>query len=102
MAQGQSGQYEVQPGDTLYSIAVAAGVPVDALATLNGLDDPDTLYAGQILKLGDAAPPAAAPAPPALPTPTASPSITYTVQRGDTLYSIARRNGLALDALLRA
>ena len=101
-AQNQSGQYEVQPGDTLYSIAVAAGMSVDALVALNGLDDPDVLYAGQVLKLGDAAPLSPPTTIPIIAAATPAPSISYTVQPGDTLYSIGRRNGVAVDALLKA
>lgn len=43
--------YEVQRGDTLTEIAVAFGLPVQAIMELNGLTDPNALQAGQILTL---------------------------------------------------
>jgi len=43
--------YEVQPGDTLISIAHRTGVPVAELEALNPEVDPLTLNAGETLKL---------------------------------------------------
>jgi LysM repeat protein len=43
--------YEVQRGDTLTEIAVAFGLPVQAIMELNGLTDPNDLQAGQMLTL---------------------------------------------------
>ena len=41
--------YVVQPGDTLYSIATYYGTTVSALSALNGISNPDVIYAGQVL-----------------------------------------------------
>ncbi|MDW7982486.1 MAG: LysM domain-containing protein [Thermomicrobium sp.] len=41
--------YVVQPGDTLYSIAVRFGVSLQALIDANGIEDPNQLQAGQVL-----------------------------------------------------
>ncbi|MEW6716877.1 MAG: LysM peptidoglycan-binding domain-containing protein [Chloroflexota bacterium] len=41
--------YQVNSGDTLGSIALEFGVSVEELMTLNGLTDPHTLSAGQVL-----------------------------------------------------
>jgi LysM repeat protein len=41
--------YVVEYGDTLSAIADAYGVTVEQLAWLNGIDDPDLIYAGQFL-----------------------------------------------------
>ncbi len=41
--------YVVQPGDTLYSIAVRFGVSLEALIQANGIEDPNQLQAGQVL-----------------------------------------------------
>ena len=43
--------YEVQPGDSLSTIAEATGVPLDVLSQLNPDLDPQTLAPGQRLKL---------------------------------------------------
>jgi len=47
------GVYVVKPGDTLYGIARATGVSIDALVSWNKVDNPAQLRAGQVLKLGD-------------------------------------------------
>jgi lipoprotein NlpD len=68
--------YRVKSGDTLHSIAFAAGTDWQTVAARNGIAPPYTIYPGQELKLGvPAAPVAAVPAPqsapriPALPAP---------------------------------
>ncbi|EYB67158.1 NLP/P60 family protein [Deinococcus phoenicis] len=76
-----SGSVTVQPGDTAYSLARAAGLSVEALLALNGLSSPD-LKVGQVLRVREVPP--------------------YVVQRGDTLYSLARRFGVSVDGLLAA
>jgi lipoprotein NlpD len=42
-------RYAVQPGDTLYSIAFRYGIDVNALAARNQIDEPFTIYPGQLL-----------------------------------------------------
>ena len=54
-AQQRPAVYVVQPGDTLYRIASAHGMTVDALKRLNGLDD-DLIAVGQRLRLTNAIP----------------------------------------------
>ncbi len=48
---GRDGTYVVQPGDTLYSIAVRFGTTVHALVVANNLPSPDVIYVGQTLNV---------------------------------------------------
>ena len=43
--------YKIQPGDTLSGIAAKFGTTVEELCKLNDIEDPDIIYAGQILIL---------------------------------------------------
>lgn len=81
---GPGGSYTVRRGDTLRGIARQLGTDVGTLATLNGIRDPNRIYAGQVLQTpaGDAR--------------------TYTVVRGDTLGAIARRHDVSLVSLIAA
>jgi LysM repeat protein len=47
----EGGGYVVQPGDTLSDIAARAGVSVESLAALNGLDPEALLLAGTVVRL---------------------------------------------------
>jgi LysM repeat protein len=47
-----TGTYTVRPGDTLYRIAQQFSTTVAQLAYLNGITNPSTIYAGQVLHLG--------------------------------------------------
>ncbi len=85
--------YTVQPGDTFIRIARRFGYTLDALLTINPGVDPENLRVGQQICLP--------PSPGAGPFPCFGGSI-YRIQPGDTLYSIARRFGVTLEALLSA
>ena len=52
--------YTVQPGDTLGAISAKLDIPIENLMAANGLSNPDTLSAGQVLTL----PSSDAPLPP--------------------------------------
>lgn len=43
--------YVVRPGDTLWSISRKTGVALEELIGINGIKDPDLIYAGEHLKL---------------------------------------------------
>ncbi|EGP4729613.1 LysM peptidoglycan-binding domain-containing protein [Enterococcus faecium] len=73
----------VQYGETLSSIAAKYGTTYKALASLNGLSNPNMIYAGQVLKVRG----------------TANVTRTYTVRSGDNLSSIASRLGTTYQAL---
>ncbi len=82
----------LQKGETLYSLSRQYGVPVKELLRANGIADPSALSVGTKLNIpGVKAPGAQGPAAMA----------TYTVKSGDTYYSIARKNGLSVDELLK-
>jgi len=66
--------YEVQAGDTVYSIAPRFGTTVEAIVAANNLADPSQIYAGQILII------------PTGPGPTSTPMSGYAlvVRKADT------------------
>lgn len=81
--QNSADTYRVVKGDTLYSIAFRYGLDYRSLAKDNGIEPPYNIAVGQVIQLNmqkSAAP-------------------TYTVQKGDTLYSIAKKNGQSVDFL---
>jgi LysM repeat protein len=107
-----AGTYIVRPGDNLFRIALNRGTTVTALMAANGLTS-IRIYPGQVLIIpgaGSTAPVAASPSPtapaPSNPTASSAPPApaggTYVVQRGDTLFNIARRFNLSVSALMAA
>ncbi len=87
------GSYTVRPGETLWSIARRMGVPVRALAELNGLDNASRIRAGMVLRV-----------PGNTPQPQDKPGqrkILYEVRTGDTVTSIAQNFNLRPADVLR-
>lgn len=76
--------YKVVQGDTLYSIAFRYGLDYHTLAKINDIEPPYKLSVGQVLRLN---------------LKEAQEVPSYVVQQGDTLYSIARKNGQSVDFL---
>lgn len=74
--------YTVKSGDSLYEIANRYRIPIEILASVNGIEDPAFLSVGQSLII-------------------AKPTTVHTVSQGETLYSIARKYGITVDALYR-
>lgn len=70
----------VQPGDTLYSIALDYDVPMSQIVLDNGLEAPERLVTGQALVIR-------------------FPETTHTVLAGENLTSIAREYGVSLRTL---
>lgn len=84
---GQGCTHVVKPGETLYGIAYQYGTTVYAIASANGITNPNFIAAGQTLVIpgcdGSGGPD---------PVPDGK-CFSYTVQAGDTLSSIAYANG---------
>jgi LysM repeat protein len=93
-APAPAGAYIVQPGDTLFRLALRYGTTVAALQAANGLGSSTRLYAGQSLVIPGVAPAPTRPAP--TPLPGAS---RHLVQPGETLFRLARRYGTTVAAL---
>jgi soluble lytic murein transglycosylase-like protein len=92
------GGYTVRPGDTLSGLAAGAGVSVNDIAAMNGLDPDGILPAGSVLKLPSGAPaPARAsqPAPAATVVPTAAPEPTPSRVGAGDVQSVAAAHGVS-------
>jgi len=85
---GQERVHTVQRGETLYSIARALGMNAEDLMRFNGITDPTKLQAGQRLRIPDSS--------------VSAGYIEYRAVWGDTLYSIARRFSVTLEAIHEA
>ncbi len=75
--------YVVEPGDTLEKIAKKFGTDVNTIARYNGIADVNNIKVGQILRIA----------------PKSVEKAEYTVQKGDTLYNIAKMWGTTVDKL---
>jgi LysM repeat protein len=78
-----AGSYKIQAGDTLSKIAAKFGTTVNELVQLNGIKNPNLIYAGSVLKV-----------------PTGG-SQYYTIKSGDTLSKIAGKFGTTVENLVR-
>src|SRR5260221_6394976 len=87
-AQAGGPTYVVEPGDTLYDIALSFGITVDALQTANPGIDPNTLSVGQTLII------------PGFEGLTGTLS-THSLDPGETLDSLSLRLGLQRQTLVR-
>ncbi|MCO4638008.1 LysM domain protein [Streptococcus infantarius subsp. infantarius] len=76
--------YTVRSGDTLSSIAAKFGTSYQTLASLNGISNPNLIYAGQVLRVNGSA---------------SAGSVYYTVRVGDNLSSIASRYGTSYQSI---
>ena len=87
----------VSQGDTLGSIAQRFGVSVVELQELNEISDPNQIFVGQELQI-----PASGSGSEETETETTTQDKTYVVQQGETLFKIALRFGITLEALEEA
>ncbi len=86
--------YTVQPGDTLTKIATRFNVTTEALIQANNLKNANSIQVGQTLVIPDGSVPATQPA-------STGPQ-TYIVQSGDSLFWIAAKFNVTVDALMTA
>jgi len=103
VATAQAIQHVVQPGETLTRIASRYGTTVRAVMEANGLQDPDILQVGQVLRIPTRSAPVRQ---------EGTPGSVHEVRPGDTLWRIARQyrttperiaslNGIPVEATLR-
>ncbi|AZO94634.1 LysM domain-containing protein [Halocella sp. SP3-1] len=81
--------YTIKANDTFFSIARNFNISVDDLREANPAVNPDKLITGQVICIPLATPPVRCPAG----------TQTYTIQRGDTYYSIAQRFNTTVQRL---
>ena len=90
--------YTVQKGDSLYSIAKKFGITVDEIKSLNNLTSNNLAIGEQLMIKGSTGDEPINPEEECIGTGYAEPQyIMYTVQRGDSLYTIARRYNTSVD-----
>lgn len=87
--------YTVKSGDTLSAIASRYGMTVNALVTLNGIQNANLIYPGQSLRVADSGQGSTVSQKATTTTMTGS----YTVRYGDTLSAIASRYGTSASTL---
>jgi len=107
-----SSTYTVKKGDSIERISRKTGMSASSLASANGLKKDAVIYPGQVLKVTGGksvssptavakATPSAAPATKAS-APATSTSNTYTVNEGETYYSISRKLNISTKSLMAA
>ncbi len=86
--------FRLRKGDTVQRLARAIGTKAETILAMNNLDESDRLGAGQSIYL-----PVRARELGTLLAHSNDKEIFYAVRKGDTLYSIAKRNGLTVAEL---
>lgn len=105
---GGAGQiHSVQKGETLSSIASSYGTSWKKLAEYNNISNPNKLKVGQEIRIPDSFGAAAPSAPVKRAAPVSSRPVpssikqgsSYTIQKGDSLSTIAKRSGLTVSEI---
>lgn len=98
LAQTAYFQHTVEAQETLYGIARKFGVSIDELLAANPGVTAQNLRRGQVIRIPTSATVATTPAP------AAAPAIrqTHSVQQGETVWGIAHRYGVSVEALRAA
>ena len=82
--------YTIQAGDTLFALAQRFNTTVQAILNANPGLDPNFLVVGRIICI------------PVAPQPPACPGFMYTIQAGDTLFTLAQRYNTTVQAIINA
>ncbi|ROP43653.1 lytic transglycosylase [Pseudokineococcus lusitanus] len=90
---GGGSTYTVRRGDTVSAIAARTGVSQRTIARANGLDAAGSIREGQVLRLTGTTTGSSAPAP------SGGGGGSYTVRPGDSLSTVAAREGTTVAAL---
>ena len=78
--------YSVRKGDMLFDLALRFDTSVESILALNPQINPDSLVIGDVLRIP-------------LASPAGAGEITYTVRSGDTLYDLAARFHISVEAI---
>lgn len=78
--------YTVRRGDTLWGISRKFGTSINSIVALNGIKNPNLIYAGEVFKI---------------PSARSEQTVIYTVKRGDTLWGISRKFGTTVENLVK-
>ena len=81
--------YTIQAGDTFFLLAQRFNTTVAAIQQANPAADPNNLRIGQVICIPQAGPPACS-------------GFLYTIQPGDTFFSLAQRFGTTVNAIQQA
>lgn len=97
--------YKVEKGDTLYSISRKYQITVAELRTANNLSENDVIKVGQKLiipdaDIGTAAALSSTKTSGSSASASTAKTVEYVVAKGDTLYGIARKNGMTVADLM--
>ena len=79
-------RYTVKRGDTLWGISRKFGTSINSIVALNGIENPNLIYAGEVFKI---------------PSARSEQTVIYTVKRGDTLWGISRKFGTTVENLVK-
>ncbi len=84
--------YTIVPGDTLFLLAQRFNVSVQAIINANPGINPNNLQVGQVICIPR----------PVTPTPPCPNGFYYSVRQGDTLFLIAQRYNVSVQAIINA
>lgn len=103
VATASAATHVVKAGDTLWALAQEHGTTVAELVRLNDISNPNLIRVGQELRLPGSLDEGSSSAPTPSPAPSNGPTdgATYRVQRGDTLFRIARQHNTTVAELAR-